>query len=50
MLPLSFREFLPFYDFEIRETKSALGGVRGIADVGLDQEKAMVLLLSLIHI
>ena len=33
-----------FYDFEIRETKSALGGVRGIADVGLDQEKAMVLL------
>ena len=44
MLPLSFREFLPFYDFEIRETTSALGGVRGIADVGLDQEKAMVLL------
>lgn len=44
MLPLSFREFLSFHDFEIRETKSALGGVRGIADVGLDQEKAMVLL------
>lgn len=71
MLPLSFREFLDFYDFEIRETKSALGGIRkqvldkngeryeirevfdaymrfggmpGIADVGLDQEKALVLL------
>ena len=71
MLPLSFREFLSFHDFEIRETKSALGGTRrqvfdkngeryelreafdaymrfggmpGIADVGLDQEKAMVLL------
>lgn len=71
MLPLSFREFLSFHDFEIIETKSALGGTRrqvydksgeryemreafdaymrfggmpGIADVGLDQEKAMVLL------
>ena len=71
MLPLSFREFLAFHDFEIKETKSALGGTRrqvfdksgeryemrevfdaymrfggmpGIADVGLDQEKAMVLL------
>lgn len=71
MLPLSFSEFLAFYDFEIKETKSALGGTRrqvfdkngeryelrevfgaymrfggmpGIADVGLDQEKAMVLL------
>lgn len=71
MLPLSFSEFLAFYDFEIRETKSALGGTRkqvfdqtgehyelrevfdaymrfggmpGIADVGLDQEKALVLL------
>lgn len=71
MLPLSFREFLFFHDFEIKEIKSALGGTRkqvfdkngeryemrevfdaymrfggmpGIADVGLDQEKAMVLL------
>lgn len=71
MLPLSFREFLYFHDFEIRETKSALGGIRkqvfdkngeryelreafdafmrfggmpGIADVGLDQEKALSLL------
>ena len=71
MLPLSFLEFLYFHDFEIRETKSALGGTRtqvfdkagdryelrevfdaymrfggmpGIADVGLDQEKALVLL------
>ena len=71
MLPLSFSEFLSFHDFEIKETKSALGGTRrqvfdksgeryelrevfdaymrfggmpGIADVGLDQEKAMVLL------
>ena len=71
MLPLSFREFLDFHDFEIKESKSALGGTRkqafdkngqhyeireifdaymrfggmpGIADVGLDQEKALVLL------
>ena len=71
MLPLSFSEFLSFYGFEVRETKSALGGTRkqafdqnedpyeireifdaymrfggmpGIADVGLDQEKALVLL------
>lgn len=71
MLPLSFGEFLYFHDFEIKETKSALGGTRkqafdkngehyeirevfdaymrfggmpGIADVGLDQEKALVLL------
>ena len=71
ILPLSFLEFLYFHDFEIRETKSALGGTRtqvfdksgdryelrevfdaymrfggmpGIADVGLDQEKALVLL------
>lgn len=71
MLPLSFSEFIYFHDFEIRETKSALGGTRkqafdkngeqydlkeifdaymrfggmpGIADVGLDQEKALVLL------
>ena len=71
ILPLSFSEFLAFYDFEIKETKSALGGTRkqvfdqtgehyelrevfdaymrfggmpGIADVGLDQEKALVLL------
>ncbi|MCM1287658.1 MAG: ATP-binding protein [Clostridium sp.] len=71
MLPLSFSEFLYFHDFEVRETKSALGGVRkqvfhkngehyelrevfdaymrfggmpGIADIGLDQEKALLLL------
>lgn len=71
MLPLSFSEFLYFYDFEVKESRSALGGMRtqvydkngeryelrevfdaymrfggmpGIADVGLDQEKAMVLL------
>ena len=71
MLPLSFAEFLYFYDFTIRETKSALGGMRrqvfdkngeryeireifdaymkfggmpGIADVGLEQEKALALL------
>ena len=28
MLPLSFREFLYFHDFEIQETASALGGTR----------------------
>ena len=66
MLPLSFSEFLYFHDFEVRETRSALGGVHkqvfdksgeryelreafeafmrfggmpGITDVGLDQEK-----------
>ena len=71
MLPLSFREFLYFHDFEVKETASALGGVHkrvfdkngepyelreafeaflrfggmpGIADVGLDQEKALSLL------
>ena len=71
MLPLSFSEFLYFHDFEVKESKSALGGTRiqvfdktgeryelrevfdaymrfggmpGIADVGLDQEKALVLL------
>lgn len=71
MLPLSFREFLYFHNFEVKETKSALGGVRkqifdqngvyyelreafeafmrfggmpGIADIGLDQEKALSLL------
>lgn len=71
MLPLSFKEFLYFYDFEVREVQSALGGLRrqvfdkngeryelrevfdaymrfggmpGIADVGLDQEKALALL------
>ncbi len=71
MLPLSFREFLYFHGFEIKETKSALGGTRkqafdqtgehyglrdvfdaymkfggmpGIADVGLDQEKSLTLL------
>lgn len=71
MLPLSFSEFLTFHDFEIKETKSALGGIRkqvfdktgeryelrevfdaymrfggmpGIADIELDQEKALILL------
>lgn len=71
MLPLSFAEFLYFHNFEVKEAKSALGGVRklvydkegehydlkevfdaymrfggmpGIADVGLDQEKALMLL------
>ncbi|NLB09996.1 MAG: ATP-binding protein [Clostridiaceae bacterium] len=71
MLPLSFNEFLYFHDFEVRETQSALGGVRkqvydksgerydlreafdsylrfggmpGIAEVGLNQEKALTLL------
>lgn len=71
MLPLSFREFLYFHDFEVRERNSTLGGVRrqvfdksgerydlrevfdaymrfggmpGIADIGLDQEKALSLL------
>ena len=71
MLPLSFCEFLDFHGFEIRETQSALGGLRrqvfdqnseryelreafdaymrfggmpGIADVGLVQEKALALL------
>ena len=71
MLPLSFSEFLYFHDFEVKESKSALGGTRtqvfdksgeryelreafdaymrfggmpGIADMGLDQEKALVLL------
>lgn len=71
MLPLSFAEFLYFHDFAVRETQSALGGVRkavydkngeryelreafdayvrfggmpGIADIGLNQEKALQLL------
>lgn len=71
MLPLSFKEFLYFHDFEVKETESALGGVRkqvfdkngeryeirevfdaymrfggmpGIADIGLDQEKALLFL------
>jgi len=71
MLPLSFREFVDFHGFEVKEVESALGGTKkivchksgdryelrelfeaymrfggmpGIADVGLDQEKAMVLL------
>lgn len=71
MLPLSFREFLDFHNFEVQKTNSALGGTRrqvfdkngerynlrevfdaymrfggmpGIADIGLDQEKALSLL------
>jgi len=71
MLPLSFSEFISFHDFEIKESKSALGGKRryaessdseryelsdlfdaymryggmpGIADVGLDQDKVLLLL------
>ncbi|MBR2407521.1 MAG: ATP-binding protein [Lachnospiraceae bacterium] len=71
MLPLSFREFLYFHDFEVKESESVLGGKRlqvldkqgerydlrdtfeaymrlggmpGIAEVGLNQERALVLL------
>ena len=71
MLPLSFSEFIYFHDFEIKETESALGGMRravydkngeryelrelldaymrfggmpGIADIGLNQERALLLL------
>ncbi len=71
MLPLSFREFLYFHGFVVKENRSVLGGVRkqvfdkngehyelrevfeafmrfggmpGIADIGLDQEKALSLL------
>ena len=71
VLPLSFKEFLYFYDFEIRETKSPFGvskteiidkkgthyslkeafdgylrfgGMPGIRDVGLEQDKAFMLL------
>ena len=46
MLPLSFREFLDFHNFEVRETSSALGGThRQVFDKnGLDQEKALSLL------
>ena len=71
MLPLSFSEFIFFHDFEIKESKSALGGTRryavssdgdryeladlfnaylryggmpGIADVGLDQDRVLPLL------
>ena len=71
MLPLSFREFLYFHGFQLRETASALGGTKkqavdqnderyelrevfdaylrfggmpGIADVGLNQERALTLL------
>ncbi len=71
MLPLSFKEFIYFHNFEIKESDNLLnakklyvtdnngerydlreifdaymrfGGMPGIADVGLDQEKAMVLL------
>lgn len=71
MLPLSFKEFLYFHDFVVRERPSALGGVHrqifdkngesyelrelfdafmrfggmpGIADVGLDRERAMAIL------
>ena len=71
MLPLSFREFLDFYNFSLQQTPSAFGGTHteivdisgqhytlreafdaymryggmpGIADVGLDQDKALTLL------
>ena len=71
MLPLSFREFLYFHGFQLRESTSALGGTKkqavdqsgeryelrevfdaylrvggmpGVADVGLDQERALTLL------
>lgn len=71
MLPLSFAEFIEFYDFEVRETKNAFGetrktvydsngdryelkdifnaylrfgGMPGIADALLNQERALTLL------
>ncbi|MDO4219540.1 MAG: ATP-binding protein [Synergistaceae bacterium] len=71
MLPLSFKEFIQFNDFELKKVKSALrgekniiidvnaiqyalsevfesylhfGGMPGIADVGLEQDKAFALL------
>ncbi len=71
MLPLSFKEFIDFHNFDIKEITSALGdtrkvifdknniqyaleevfdaylrfgGMPGIADVGLEQEKAFTLL------
>ena len=71
VLPLSFKEFLYFHDFQVKEVASALGGSRkqvvdkngeryelrelfdaymrfggmpGIADVGLNQEKVLSLL------
>lgn len=71
MFPLSFAEFIKFYDFELRDTQSAFGdtkravydkngeqydlrevfegylrfgGMPGIADVGLNQERALILL------
>ena len=71
LFPLSFREFLYFHGFLLRETASSLGGMKkqavdrkgdsydlrevfdaylrfggmpGIADVGLDQERALTLL------
>ena len=71
MLPLSFREFLDFHGYTVRESKSPAGGMRkriydtdgesyepqelldaylhfggmpGIADVGLDTDKALTLL------
>lgn len=71
MLPLSFKEFIDFHNFDIKEITSALGGTKkvifdknniqytleevfdaylrfggmpGIADVGLEQEKAFTLL------
>ena len=74
MLPLSFKEFLYFHNFEIKTTQSSLGGTRkkacdqngetyelrdifnaylrfggmpGIADIGLEQEKALILLESI---
>ena len=43
MLPLSFSEFM--YDLnEVFEAYLRFGGMPGISDVGLDQEKALVLL------
>lgn len=71
MLPLSFREFLDFHGYTVRESKSPAGGLRkriydadgesyepqellqaymrfggmpGLADVGLDTDKALTLL------
>ena len=71
MFPLSFAEFIEFYDFQVKETTNAFGeprkvvydsngnryelidifrayltfgGMPGILDVGLNQEKALILL------
>ena len=47
MLPLSFSEFLTFYDFEIKETKSALGGTRKQAFDSMKFVKFLMLMCAL---